>query len=94
MCHREGSRLEEVVEKQADLIEYLKQHNTVLSKRLLNLTAQHWPAVRPCEPADTLSVEDTLQEKEPDHFNTLREDLWVWKERTKAARATGLKRLK
>ncbi|KAK2817215.1 hypothetical protein Q5P01_025406 [Channa striata] len=38
---REGSRLEEVVEKQADLIEYLKQHNTLLSKRLLNLTAQH-----------------------------------------------------
>lgn len=40
--HREGSSLEEVVEKQADLIEYLKQHNTLLSKRLLNLTAQHW----------------------------------------------------
>lgn len=40
--HREGSNLEEVVEKQADLIEYLKQHNTLLSKRLLNLTAQHW----------------------------------------------------
>ncbi|XP_071374090.1 transmembrane protein 192 [Centroberyx affinis] len=38
---REGSSLEEVVEKQADLIEYLKQHNTLLSKRLLNLTAQH-----------------------------------------------------
>lgn len=38
---REGSRLEELVEKQADLIEYLKQHNTLLSKRLLNLTAQH-----------------------------------------------------
>ncbi|XP_035493047.1 transmembrane protein 192 isoform X1 [Scophthalmus maximus] len=38
---REGSCLEEVVEKQADLIEYLKQHNTLLSKRLLNLTAQH-----------------------------------------------------
>uniref|UniRef100_A0A3Q3VZ18 Transmembrane protein 192 n=1 Tax=Mola mola TaxID=94237 RepID=A0A3Q3VZ18_MOLML len=37
---REGSSLEEVVEKQADLIEYLKQHNTLLSKRLLNLTAQ------------------------------------------------------
>ncbi|PWA27237.1 hypothetical protein CCH79_00013897 [Gambusia affinis] len=35
------SGLEEVVEKQADLIEYLKQHNTLLSKRLLNLTAQH-----------------------------------------------------
>ncbi|XP_049901289.1 transmembrane protein 192 [Epinephelus moara] len=38
---REGSSLEEVVEKQADLIEYLKQHNTLLSKRLLNLSAQH-----------------------------------------------------
>lgn len=38
---RGGSSLEEVVEKQADLIEYLKQHNTSLSKRLLNITAQH-----------------------------------------------------
>ncbi|XP_040043302.1 transmembrane protein 192 [Gasterosteus aculeatus] len=38
---REGSNLHEVVEKQADLIEYLKQHNTLLSKRLLNLSAQH-----------------------------------------------------
>ncbi|XP_029950469.1 transmembrane protein 192 [Salarias fasciatus] len=38
---RGGSGLEEVVEKQADLIEYLKQHNTSLSKRLLNITAQH-----------------------------------------------------
>ncbi|XP_010866912.1 transmembrane protein 192 isoform X2 [Esox lucius] len=37
---REGSSLEEVVEKQADLIDYLKQHNTLLSKRLLNMTAQ------------------------------------------------------
>uniref|UniRef100_A0A3Q3IK47 Transmembrane protein 192 n=1 Tax=Monopterus albus TaxID=43700 RepID=A0A3Q3IK47_MONAL len=35
-----SSSLEEVVEKQADLIEYLKQHNTLLSKRLLNLTGQ------------------------------------------------------
>lgn len=38
---RGASSLEEVVEKQADLIEYLKQHNTSLSKRLLNITAQH-----------------------------------------------------
>lgn len=38
---REGSSLEEVVDKQADLIEYLKQHNTFLSRRLLSLTAQH-----------------------------------------------------
>ncbi|XP_076874747.1 transmembrane protein 192 isoform X2 [Brachyhypopomus gauderio] len=37
---RDGSSLEEVVEKQADLIEYLKQHNTQLSKRLLILSAQ------------------------------------------------------
>ncbi|XP_028833897.1 transmembrane protein 192 [Denticeps clupeoides] len=36
---RDGSSLEEVVEKQADLIEYLKQHNTQLSKRILFLTA-------------------------------------------------------
>ncbi|XP_026160065.1 transmembrane protein 192 isoform X2 [Mastacembelus armatus] len=38
---RGSSSLEEVVEKQADMIEYLKQHNTLLSKRLLNLTTQH-----------------------------------------------------
>ncbi|XP_015239321.1 PREDICTED: transmembrane protein 192 isoform X1 [Cyprinodon variegatus] len=38
---RGSNSLEEVVEKQADLIEYLKQHNALLSKRLLNLTAQH-----------------------------------------------------
>ncbi|KAJ8399292.1 hypothetical protein AAFF_G00413300 [Aldrovandia affinis] len=37
---RDGSNLEEVVEKQADLIEYLKQHNTLLSKRILALTSQ------------------------------------------------------
>jgi hypothetical protein len=41
VCSREGCGLEEVVEKQADLIEYLKQHNTLLSKRLLNQSAQH-----------------------------------------------------
>ncbi|XP_019718026.1 transmembrane protein 192 isoform X2 [Hippocampus comes] len=38
---RERSSLEEVVEKQADLIEYLKHHNSLLSRRLLNLAAQH-----------------------------------------------------
>ncbi|KAJ3613958.1 hypothetical protein NHX12_017536 [Muraenolepis orangiensis] len=39
---REGCSLEEVMEKQADLIEYLKNRNTLLSKRLLNLSsAQH-----------------------------------------------------
>ncbi|KAM9792323.1 transmembrane protein 192 [Neosynchiropus ocellatus] len=38
---REGSNLEEVVEKQSDLIEYLMEHNRALSTRLLNLTAQH-----------------------------------------------------
>ncbi|XP_023655193.2 transmembrane protein 192 isoform X1 [Paramormyrops kingsleyae] len=37
---REGSNLDEVVEKQADLIEYLKQHNSLLSKRILSLTSQ------------------------------------------------------
>ncbi|MBN3295458.1 TM192 protein, partial [Amia calva] len=37
---RDGSSLEDVVEKQADLIEYLKQHNTLLSKRILTLTSQ------------------------------------------------------
>lgn len=37
---RDGSSLEEVVEKQADLIDYLKQHNTLLSKRILTLSAQ------------------------------------------------------
>lgn len=37
---REGSSLAEVVDKQADLIEYLKQHNALLSRRLLQLTAQ------------------------------------------------------
>uniref|UniRef100_A0A673KJR8 Transmembrane protein 192 n=1 Tax=Sinocyclocheilus rhinocerous TaxID=307959 RepID=A0A673KJR8_9TELE len=37
---RDGSSLEDVVEKQADLIDYLKQHNSVLSRRILTLTAQ------------------------------------------------------
>lgn len=37
---RDGSSLAEVVDKQADLIEYLKQHNALLSRRLLHLTAQ------------------------------------------------------
>ncbi|KAJ8339746.1 hypothetical protein SKAU_G00343790 [Synaphobranchus kaupii] len=37
---RDGSNLEDVVEKQADLIEYLKQHNSLLSKRILSLTCQ------------------------------------------------------
>ncbi|KTG44631.1 hypothetical protein cypCar_00002855 [Cyprinus carpio] len=37
---RDGSSLEDVVEKQADLIDYLKQHNSVLSRRILALTAQ------------------------------------------------------
>ncbi|KAK2865619.1 hypothetical protein Q7C36_001675 [Tachysurus vachellii] len=40
MGFRDGSCLEEVVEKQADLIEYLKQHNTTLSKRILTLAAR------------------------------------------------------
>ncbi|ROI16038.1 Transmembrane protein 192, partial [Anabarilius grahami] len=37
---RDGSSLEDVVEKQADLIDYLKQHNSVLSRRILTLTDQ------------------------------------------------------
>ncbi|XP_069043799.1 transmembrane protein 192 isoform X2 [Lepisosteus oculatus] len=37
---RDCSSLEEVVEKQADLIEYLKQRNSLLSKRILSLTSQ------------------------------------------------------
>ncbi|KAF5902242.1 transmembrane protein [Clarias magur] len=36
----DGSSLEEVVEKQADMIEYLKQHNTLLSKKILTLTSR------------------------------------------------------
>ncbi|XP_051559675.1 transmembrane protein 192 isoform X1 [Myxocyprinus asiaticus] len=37
---RDGSSLEELVEKQADLIDYLKQHNSHLSKSILSLTGQ------------------------------------------------------
>ncbi|TRY65223.1 hypothetical protein DNTS_002932 [Danionella cerebrum] len=37
---RDGSSLEDVVEKQADVIDYLKQHNSVLSRRILMLTGQ------------------------------------------------------
>ncbi|XP_053108462.1 transmembrane protein 192 isoform X2 [Hemicordylus capensis] len=37
---REISSLEEIVEKQGDVIEYLQRHNALLSKRLLALTAQ------------------------------------------------------
>ncbi|KAI2668625.1 Transmembrane protein 192 [Labeo rohita] len=40
LFHRDCSSLEDVVEKQADLIDYLKQHNSVLSRRILALTAQ------------------------------------------------------
>ncbi|MEE6461073.1 hypothetical protein FKM82_001182 [Ascaphus truei] len=32
---REGTSLEEIVEKQGDVIEYLQQHNALLSKKLL-----------------------------------------------------------
>ncbi|KAJ6668660.1 hypothetical protein lerEdw1_012142 [Lerista edwardsae] len=38
---RENSSLEEIVEKQGDVIEYLQRHNALLSKRLLALTSQH-----------------------------------------------------
>lgn len=37
---RDGSCLEEVLENQADLIEHLKEHNKLLSKRILALTSQ------------------------------------------------------
>nr|XP_056711932.1 transmembrane protein 192 [Euleptes europaea] len=37
---RETSVLEEIVEKQGDVIEYLQRHNALLSKRLLALTSQ------------------------------------------------------
>uniref|UniRef100_UPI00398EF8BA transmembrane protein 192 n=1 Tax=Pristiophorus japonicus TaxID=55135 RepID=UPI00398EF8BA len=37
---RDGSNLENLVEKQADLIDYLKMHNVQLSKRLLTLISQ------------------------------------------------------
>ncbi|KAM3671906.1 transmembrane protein 192 isoform X2 [Ammospiza caudacuta] len=37
---RENSSLEEIVEKQGDVIEYLQRHNALLSKRLLALTSQ------------------------------------------------------
>ncbi|KAG8520790.1 Transmembrane protein 192 [Galemys pyrenaicus] len=36
---RTGSSLEEIVEKQGDIILYLKRHNALLSKRLLALTS-------------------------------------------------------
>ncbi|XP_053316051.1 transmembrane protein 192 [Spea bombifrons] len=36
---REGTSLEEVIEKQGDTIEYLQRHNAVLSKQLLALTS-------------------------------------------------------
>uniref|UniRef100_V9L6L2 Transmembrane protein 192 n=1 Tax=Callorhinchus milii TaxID=7868 RepID=V9L6L2_CALMI len=37
---RDGSSMENLVEKQADLIDYLTMHNVQLSKRLLSLTTQ------------------------------------------------------
>ncbi|XP_053258899.1 transmembrane protein 192 [Podarcis raffonei] len=37
---REASSLEEVVEKQGDVIEYLKRHNALLSQKMLALTSQ------------------------------------------------------
>ncbi|XP_075786271.1 transmembrane protein 192 isoform X1 [Pelodiscus sinensis] len=37
---RESSSLEEIVEKQGDVIDYLQRHNALLSKRLLALTSQ------------------------------------------------------
>ncbi|XP_038256308.1 transmembrane protein 192 isoform X1 [Dermochelys coriacea] len=37
---RESSSLEEIVEKQGDVIDYLQRHNALLSKKLLALTSQ------------------------------------------------------
>lgn len=37
---RENDYLDEVLEKQADMIRYLQQHNANLGKRLMKLTAQ------------------------------------------------------
>lgn len=86
VCHREGSSLEEVVEKQADLIEYLKQHNTLLSKRLLNLTAQHWPhLLLPLRRKSPI----VLTPGSPK--NRKREGICGLKEGTKERRNTGIK---
>ncbi|PFX25270.1 transmembrane protein 192-like [Stylophora pistillata] len=38
--YRDNDYLDEVLEKQADMIRYLQQHNTNLGKRLMKLTAQ------------------------------------------------------
>lgn len=37
---RDGTSLDEVVEKQGDVIEYLQRHNAILSKRLLDMASQ------------------------------------------------------
>ncbi|XP_078533146.1 transmembrane protein 192 isoform X2 [Lissotriton helveticus] len=37
---RDGTSLDEVVEKQGDVIEYLQRHNAILSKRLLAMASQ------------------------------------------------------
>ena len=37
---RDNDYLDEVLEKQADMIRYLQQHNANLGKRLMKLTAQ------------------------------------------------------
>ena len=39
-CHHGGSNLEELLEKQADLIRYLRDHNVKLSHRIMLLAAQ------------------------------------------------------
>lgn len=38
--YRENSRVDVVIEKQADVIRYLKQHSTMLGKKLVQITAE------------------------------------------------------
>lgn len=39
--HQRGMNLEELLEKQADLIRYLRDHNVKLSHRIMLLVSQH-----------------------------------------------------
>lgn len=40
MCCRDEDYLDDVLEKQADLIRYLKEHNAHLGRKILKLTSQ------------------------------------------------------
>ena len=37
---RENSSVDDLLDKQSDMIHYLKQHNTLLARKLLELTSQ------------------------------------------------------